>query len=183
MQYGANRCHTRMGYTDITQKEIEHFSKLGTSLGYIPCREWTGDPCRYPRDLVWLRPSSGQYGLPTDERVFLHLERETKDRDCLECLTSPHNKLLNSSYINDGRYLVGIFGWITNETWTKIVGWLTEQYQDRNVLIIGWIGDDSDSADDVQGLVWSSNTVRQRNARAVLDNGGYWYLFFRGSWE
>lgn len=156
-------------------------------LGYIPIREWTGDPVRTPRDLVWLtqRQYQRQPVQWPQNPVFLHLERESNDRNCIPCVADPNNKLLNAAGLNDQRFLVGVFGWITQTTWDQCVQVITSdpRYLHKKVLLIGCIGATPDKVSEIQGMVWVDNKAVCREAHFGWDNGGFWYASFRSDWH
>lgn len=178
--YGAFRWPKLCDKADMTQKELAFFSNLGTSLGFIPKREHTeitpkGHTYRgksYPRDLVWLDPEN-------NNNVFLHLERENDSKKAAANFTG-NNKLRDGARFKDARYLVGLFGFLKEEHLGKIRLALTTSpdFGDKDILIIGFCGEDENSAKDVIGLVYSKLAKFERHATADLDQGEYWYLYF-----
>lgn len=73
------------GKHSFTMTEIEHFSRLGSMLGYFPFTEDTCNGQNRPMDLTWWDNWDGEYW----NDFVLHLERENyfkKDEETLEKL-------------------------------------------------------------------------------------------------
>jgi hypothetical protein len=165
----------------MTQKELSFFSNLGTNLGFIPKREYVENApvghTYYPnksngRDLVWLDPDD-------NNSVFLHLERENESENVEENFTG-NNKLIDGARFKDRRYLVGVFGFLKKEHLESLKHELANSpdFKNKDILVIGWCGEEKDIATDVIGLVYSKLAKFERHATADRDKGGYWFLYF-----
>ena len=179
--YGSFRWHTHHLGADMTQRELYYFADLGTKLGFVSKREHSEiPPLNYhyssksnPRDLVWIDQMD-------NDKIFLHLERENKSGSAAVDTVIKENKLKDSARYGDNRYLVGVFGFLQNSALNEIKKELIEcsDFRGRDILIIAFCGDKEDHAQDVVGLVYSKSICYERHARAEIDKGGYWYLFF-----
>lgn len=153
----------------MTELELSFFADLGLKLGFIPVREYYED---YPRDLVWVDPEK------EEDRIFLHVERENEPSAAVDAIKGNH-KLRDSALRKSNRYLVGVFGFVTKEDLNTMTQFLkTEDYRGRNILIIAFVGDNKDKANDVRGLVYSEQKCWERKAKANMDRGGFWHLYF-----
>ncbi len=173
ISYGAHRWHRINSYTDMTENELCFFSDLGTKLGFISIREYER------KDLVWLDPED-------NNRIILHLERENESWGALNCFFT-ENKLKASAKICDGRFLLGVFGFVTEQDYKKIKGEIlaNEIYRGRNILIISFVGQTKNNAMDCFGFISSQHRILERRAKATLDKADYWYLHFerKNDWQ
>ena len=67
-------------------------------------------------------------------------------------------------------------------------------FHNRDILIIGFCdpdaakagrAEDAEKACDLVGLIYSQNRCYERHAKAAMDEGGFWYLYFdeNSRWE
>ncbi|MGO9019426.1 MAG: hypothetical protein ACLQVJ_13865 [Syntrophobacteraceae bacterium] len=181
--YATFRWHTKCSDCDMTQQELSYFYDLGIKLGFISKREHSE---RYPlghrchganntsnnRDLVWIDTDN-------HDAIFLHLERENKPDGAIEAVRGK-NKLRDSARFLGKRYLVGIFGWVRADDFEQIQKIIASDtdYKGRNILIIGWVGENYDKTDRVIGLVYTNDGVWEREAKTYWDSGQFWHLAF-----
>ncbi|GEM_PF-3488195 len=178
--YGHLRWHTQNTYSDMTQKELNFFSNLGSMLGFLSIREKSErarpeNPTSHisnPRDLVWVSPER-----PDD--VILHIERENDCAKANACFFTD-NKILDSAKYGGDRFLVAVLGHVRDADYQNIKKEIVSNpvYLDRKVLIISFIGQTRDNARECRGLIKFENRLYERTAKAELDKGGYWYLYF-----
>ena len=115
----------------------------------------------------------------------LHLERESNDKNCWPCVADPRNKLLSAAGLDDGRFLVGVFGWITQASWDQCVQFVTSNrgYLDKKVCLIGCIGPGRENVSVIKGMVWVDNKAVCREAAFGWDNAGFWYAYLTSNWR
>ncbi len=177
--YGALRWHTLCRNADMTRMELFYFSDLGFKLGFISKREHSEkappnhsyNGASNPRDLVWFDPKEAN-------KIFLHLERENDSRQAVDAIIG-NSRLNDSARYPDNRYLVGIFGWVTPDDFNKIINAIRAYpYNNRNMLIITWIGPHSENTKTVVGLVYTKEgNCYKRSVKTATDKGGFWYLY------
>ena len=191
--YSSFRWHTGCTYSDMTSRELGFFTDLGIKLGFIVIREYTDrSPHGHedksnsnPRDLVWIDPDTcdpvpnTSWGNPNNGKVFLHLERENSSKDAICAGCDKLNKLSHAANCNDGRYLIGVFGWVTEGDKAKIISRIKSgcEYKDRNVLIISFTGETQEKADSLEGYVFANGKHLMRKAVTGIDGAGYWYAY------
>ncbi|WP_243439085.1 hypothetical protein [Fundidesulfovibrio soli] len=178
--YAALRWHVLNNYADMTSLEISYFSKLGTLLGYVPVREYADVPPAQhhyanksnPRDLVWLNLE--------ENKVILHLERENESSNYFNAVRNVKNKLLDSAQFPEDRYLVGVFGWVTDADYSGMIGFVANNnhYQKKNVMFISYIGPTKNEATQIVCDIFPKGSHERCEAWAELDKGGYWYAHF-----
>lgn len=153
-------------YANMTHKELSFFIQLGESLGFIVRleMEW-----QYPRDLCWCEAPNGN-------EPFLYLERENRDGQAEYTI----EKMLNIDNSRDIPTLVCVFGWIREQTLKKVKTLIRKRLpEDKNFLMISWIGDDKDEGPfTVEGWIFSGGKESYRKAKPEMDNGEYWYIYF-----
>lgn len=157
--------HKTSTYSDMTQIELNHFSILGESLGYISSRETHWE---YPRDLCWIEPQT--------QKTFLYMERENK----YERYAHTIDKMLNPLNTNNIPVLVAVFGWLKQETYDQAKQEISNRLPEQKaMLLIAWIAESQDSENFiVRAFCKSSTGLTERSAIPSLDNGGYWQLNF-----
>jgi hypothetical protein len=122
--YRTLNLRTRAMWTDHTKRELEFFAHLGGMLGFAATLE------HERMDLSW-RDVDG------DEALVLYLERE---RFSGRALGDTLHKLLDSDQSRRARYLVGVFGWVTDEILAQAKQAISERRNGRPFLLIAWVG-------------------------------------------
>jgi len=153
-------------WPDHTQRELAFFARIGEALGY------TARLDKDRMDLSWWDPDSGS--------LELYLERERLSDKAGRDTVS---KLLDSDESHRARYLVGIFGWLTEPGLATVRRAIGDRRDDRPFVLIGWVGRDENSIVRIQSFVYSESTVFTRAASAETDADGYWFARFSDEWR
>lgn len=167
--YRKNNWHTTAKYSDMTHKELNFFIQLGESLGFMVRREMNWS---YPRDLCWCDGATG-------DKPYLYLERENQDGQAEYTI----EKILNPDNSRDIPILVSVFGNISKETLKNIKSLIRNKLpESQYFLMISWPPEnenvDEDDNDIVEGWIFSKGQETVRTAKANMDKGGYWFIFF-----
>jgi len=159
--YRTFNLRTTAKWTDLTQRELDFFARLGEMLGFAARLE------EQRMDLSWHDIDS--------EELALYLERETNAE---KVFTETLRKLLQSQYSQRARYLAAIFGWVREEDLPAIKQTIKDQLGDRSLLVIAWVGPTQDAAKHVRIFVFSESVVYTRRGEGEIDADNYWYARF-----
>jgi hypothetical protein len=167
--YRKNNWHTTERHlANWTHKDLNFFIRLGESLGFIVQLEMNYE---YPRDLCWCNGIKG-------DKPFLYLERENKDANAVDTIKRMFEPAANTQ---DIPILVAVFGEVTKETLQRVKNTVRLNVNENQCfLVISWPPENQDVNDDdiVEGWIFSRRQETRRIARANMDKGGYWFMYF-----
>ena len=157
--------HVSSNYADITSAELNHFSLIGKSLGYLVRREMNWN---YPRDLCWV------LGENNDKEAYLYLERENKDSRMLHTI----KKMLERDNSKDIHILVASFGHLKPESFVAASELLRNGILNhQSALLFAWIGENENSSEfSVKAHIVTSENVEEYEAIPYIGKDGYWNI-------
>jgi hypothetical protein len=170
------RWHTSSNYSDITAKELGHFSQIGELLGFCVRREMNWN---YPRDLCWVE------GSLNNATPYLYMERESKDnrmKHTIEKMLSPEN----SAGIP---ILVVSFGHLTPESYAQASTMLKKGLEGEQIaLLYAWVAEkeESSSYEIVARIITNNSIVESKAIPYVSAKTNFWCMHFEtgvGEWH
>jgi len=163
--YRTFNLRTSAKWTDLTQRELDWFVRLGEMLGFAARLE------EQRMDLSWHDVES--------RKLVLYLERETHAD---KVLTNTLPKLLQSEESRQAAYLGAVFGWVREQDLPAIKQTIKSRLGNRLLLVIAWVGPTRETAEDLVTFVFSESSVLTRHGKGLRDEDTYWYARFLDQW-
>jgi hypothetical protein len=165
--YRTFNLHTSATWTDVTQRELDYFCRLGESLGFQARLEHNPGN----KDIAWHDPVS--------QNLVLYGERETEQK---RCVPEALRKLLVTDEGLKSRYLLAVLGWVFEDDIEKICSEIRQKIGSRCIGVIAWVGKNKDDIDHLQLLVSAGGNLVRSQAKVAKDSAGYWFAYSSSGW-
>jgi hypothetical protein len=168
--FASFRWYTTCNYSDLTSKELNHFTAIGERLGFVVRREMNWN---YPRDLCWVE------SLDSKAIPYLYLERESKDGRMCQTI----EKMLKPDNSKGIPILVASFGHLKEASFKKASEMLMNGIQaDQTALLFAWVAE-SENASNFEicaEVISASSRTATKAIPDIAEHGQYWYMRFDG---
>jgi hypothetical protein len=168
--FASFRWYAVANYTDLTAKELHHFTEIGERLGFIVRREMNWD---YPRDLCWVK-STDATATP-----FLYLERESKDIRMGYTI----EKMLNPENGGGIPILVASFGHLRETSFEKASARLQAGVvEGQAALLFAWVAESENAArfEMRASVITQSRSLTTQAMPYLIEDERYWCMRFEG---
>lgn len=170
VNFESFKWYTTSNYSDITAKELGHFSELGERLGFCVRREMNWE---YPRDLCWVD------GTGKKSKPYLYMERESKNARMEHTII----KMLNPENFAGIPFLVASFGHLTQASYEEALSRLESGVEaGQSALLFAWVAEkeETDSYDIRASVTSGGSTVSCAAIPYLNENTQCWAMKFSG---